>query len=203
MSSGKRIPAVVVALAVFLLGSVAASASLGPPGPEGPPLERGLDLAPPAAPAPGSSVDGITCGRTEQLVFHIHARLTIYVGGRSVRVPAGVGIADPQSQATPRGAFVVAGACFSWLHTHAADGIVHMESPVKRTFTLGNFFDIWRQPLTSTRVGPAKGRVTGFLDGKRWRGNLRSIPLHAHAQIQLDVGRPLASPVHISTWYGL
>ena len=29
-----------------------------------------------------------------------------------------------------------------WLHTHAADGIVHIESPVDRTYTLGNFFDV-------------------------------------------------------------
>jgi hypothetical protein len=190
-------------LAFFALVTSAIALAGAAPGPEGPPLERGLDLAPPAAPAPGTSVDGIECGRTEQLVFHIHARLTIYVGGRSVRVPAGIGIADPQSQGTPRGAFVVAGACFAWLHTHAADGIIHMESPVKRTFTLGNFFDVWKQPLTSTRVGPAKGKVTAFVNGKVWHRNPRSIPLHAHTQVQLDVGRPLAVPVRISKWYGL
>jgi hypothetical protein len=176
---------------------------LGPAGPEGPPLERGADLAPPGAPAPNTSVDGIECGPTEQLVYHIHARLTIFVGGRSVRVPAGVGIADPQTQGTPRGAFVTSGACFSWLHTHAADGVIHMESPVQRTFTLGNFFDIWKQPLSSTRVGPAKGKVTAIVNGKVWSGNPRSIPLKAHAQVQLDVGRPLVSAVHITQWSGL
>jgi len=176
---------------------------LGPPGPEGPPLERGLDLAPAGAPAPGTSVDGIACGRTEQLVFHVHARLTIFVGGRSVRVPAGVGIANPKSQGTPAGAFVVSGSCFAWLHTHAADGIIHMESPVQRTFTLGNFFDVWRQPLDATRVGPAEGKVTALVNGTIWRGNPRAIPLHAHTQVQLDVGRPLVAPVRISTWRGL
>ncbi|MDE3189812.1 MAG: hypothetical protein KGL94_03225, partial [Acidobacteriota bacterium] len=176
---------------------------LGPPGPEGPPLERGLDLAPAGAPAPGASVDGISCGRTEQLVFHVHARLTIFVDGRSVRVPAGVGIASPKSQGTPAGAFVVSGSCFAWLHTHAADGIIHMESPVQRTFTLGNFFDVWKQPLDATRVGPARGTVTALVDGKVWHGNPRSIPLHPHTQVQLDVGRPLVAPVHIATWNGL
>lgn len=190
-------------LALFALVTSAIALAGAAPGPEGPPLERGHDLAPPAAPAPGTSVDGIECGRTEQLVFHIHARVTIFVDGRSVRVPAGIGIADPQAQPTPRGAFVVAGACFAWLHTHAADGIIHMESPVRRTFTLGNFFDVWNQPLTATRVGPAKGKVTAFVNGKVWRHSPRSIPLHAHTQVQLDVGRPLAAAVHISKWYGL
>ena len=148
-------------------------------------------------------MDGIRCGRTEQLVFHIHARLTIFVGGRSERVPAGVGIANPQSVSSPRGAFVVSGTCFAWLHTHAADGIIHMESPIQRTFTLGNFFDVWGQPLSATRVGPASGPVVAIVDGKRWRGNPRSIPLHAHTQVQLDVGRPFVGPVHISSWNGL
>lgn len=185
------------------LGTLVSPGPLGPAGPEGPPIERGLDLAPPGAPAPGTSVDGIECGPTEQLVFHIHARLTIFVGGRSVRVPAGIGIADPQSQGTPRGAFVVSGACFAWLHTHAADGIIHMESPIQRTFTLGNFFDVWKQPLGATRVGPAHGRVAAIVDGKLWRGNPRSIPLHAHTQVQLDVGRPLVAAVHVTNWSGL
>jgi hypothetical protein len=177
--------------------------SLGPAGPEGPPIERGIDLAPAGAPAPGTTVDGIQCGPTEQLVFHIHARLTIFVGGTSVRVPAGIGIADPQAEGTPAGAFVVSGSCFAWLHTHAADGIIHMESPVQRTFTLGNFFDVWKQPLSATRVGPAKGKVTALVNGKVWNGNPRTIPLHAHTQVQLDVGRPLVAAVHISNWNGL
>jgi len=144
------------------------------------------------------------CQGSEQVLFHIHARLTIFVDGRSRKVPYGIGIAAPQRVAiTPRGAFVVGGACFAWLHTHAADGIVHIESPVQRTFTLGNFFDVWKQPLSATRVGHAKETVTAFVDGKAWHGSPRSIPLNAHARIQLEVGRPLVEPVHISNWYGL
>jgi hypothetical protein len=57
--------------------------------------------------------------------------------------------------------------------------------------------------LSATRAGPARGPVVAFVDGKRWRGNPRSIPLKAHAQIQLDVGRPLVAPAHISSWNGL
>jgi hypothetical protein len=57
--------------------------------------------------------------------------------------------------------------------------------------------------LSATRAGPARGPVVAFVDGKRWRGNPRSIPLKAHAQIQLDVGRPLVPPAHISSWNGL
>jgi hypothetical protein len=176
---------------------------LGPPGPEGPPLEKGPDLAPTGSPSPGQSVDGIQCGAGEQLAFHIHSRLTLFVDGHSERVPYGVGIADPQLQPGLGVPFVGGGACFSWLHTHAADGIIHIESPVHRTFTLGNFFDVWGQPLSSTQVGPEKGPVTAFLNGKEWTGDPRDIPLGAHTQIQLEVGRPLVAPVHITDWGGL
>ncbi len=201
MRSKTTIAGAAAVLALALAGSAASS-----PGPEGPPLEPGPLLAPAGAPSLGEAVDGIGCERSEQVLFHIHARVTVYVGGRPRRIPSGIGIAPPREVApTTRGAFVVGGSCFAWLHTHAADGVVHIESPVRRTFTLGNFFDVWGEPLSTSRVGPARGRVTAFLDGKPWPGNPRSIPLEAHAQVQLDVGSPAAKPVLMpsSSWHGL
>ena len=195
------IRAIVAATAVALALAAGASAASGP---EGPPVERGPVLAPPASPSLGEAVDGIPCQRTEQVLFHIHARLTVYVDGKSRQVPYGIGIAPPlEGFRTPAGVFVVGGSCFAWLHTHAADGVIHIESPVKRTYTLGNFFDVWHQPLSATRVGPARGRVTAFVDGKVWHGSPAAIPLRAHAQIQLDVGRPAVKPVLITRWHGL
>ena len=114
--------------------------------------------------------------------------------GKQKTVPYGIGIADPQLQPGLGTPFVAAGSCFSWLHTHAADGIIHIESPVKRTFTLGNFFDIWGQPLSATQVGPEKGKVTALYNGQVWTGNPRDIPLGSHTQIQLEVGNPLVAP---------
>jgi hypothetical protein len=185
------------------LGKLVSPGPLGPEGPEGPPLSAGIELAPAASISPGGEIDGIECQPLEQVLFHIHARLTIFVRGRPMRVPYGIGISSPEAEGTPAGAFVVAGKCFSWLHTHAADGVIHIESPVQRTYTLGDFFDIWHQPLSRTRVGPAQGHVTALFNGKVWTANVRSIPLYAHAQIQLEVGRPLVGPVHISNWNGL
>jgi hypothetical protein len=195
--------ALAAVIALVVAGNGGAAGTSGSAGPEGPPVEHGRALAPAAAPLPGQTVDGIQCQSSEQALFHIHARLTVYVGGRSRSVPYGIGIGDPQTTPTPAGRFVTAGSCFAWLHTHVADGIIHIESPVRRTYLLGDFFDIWKQPLSATRAGPARGPVVAFVDGKRWRGNPRSIPLKAHAQIQLDVGRPLVAPAHISSWNGL
>jgi hypothetical protein len=164
-------------------------------GPEGVPVPSGPVLAPPAAPAPGHSVDRVACGPVEQVAFHIHAHLAVFVDGRARVVPLGIGIAPPlQITRTPQGPYAGGGSCFAYLHTHASDGIIHVESPVERTYTLGDFFGVWKQPLAVDQVGPARGRVTAFVDGRRYGGDPRAIPLRPHARIQLDVGTPVVPP---------
>lgn len=148
-----------------------------------------------AAPDSPAAVDGIRCETNEQVLFHIHAHLAVYVEGQARTVPAGIGIAAPRKeQNTTSGPFVAGGSCFSWLHSHTADGVIHIESPVRRTFTLGQYFDVWGQPLTIARVGPAAGRVTTYVDGRRFSGNPRGVQLTSHAVIQLDVGSATPAP---------
>ena len=196
------------------LAAFAATASLaftngappaGPLGPEGVPIPA----APPLARtmrqlAVGERVDGIACQADEQVLFHVHAHLTIFVRGHARRVPAGIGIGAPYDvQETPVGAFIATATCFMWLHTHAADGIIHIESPISRTYTLGDFFDIWGQPLDRDRAGPERGSVTVFVDGRPYHGDPRRVPLRAHAQIQLDVRAPVVPPERIAFPQGL
>ena len=143
----------------------------------------------------GAAVDGIEASPNEQVLFHIHAHLGIYVDGAPKLVPYGVGIVAPfqldGSSADPAHAFVGGGRAFYWLHTHDESGVLHIESPVRRTFSLGNFFDMWGQPLSDHEVGPAAGPVTAFVNGHRFAGNPQDIPLDAHSIIQLDVGTPI------------
>jgi len=186
------------------LGHLDPAAAAGPLGAEGVPIPAGAALGRARVLTTGEQIDGITCQAGEQVLFHIHAHLTIFVQGVARQVPAGVGIAPPyQVEATPQGPFVAGAPCFMWLHTHAADGIIHTESPIERTYTLGDFFDIWGQPLGRTQVGPAHGTVTALFNGRVFTGNPRQIPLLAHAQIQLDVGRPLIAPEQITFPKGL
>ncbi|HEX3460046.1 MAG TPA: hypothetical protein VHT49_04005 [Acidimicrobiales bacterium] len=153
---------------------------------------NGSLLAPAGVTDTTSPVDGISCNSTEQLVFHIHAHLAVYVDGALKLLPPGVGIGPPlQFQQTSAGPFVVSGTCFSWLHTHDSSGVIHIESPVQRIYTLGDFFDIWGQPLSATQVGPAQGTVTAVVNGAAFAGSPRDIPLDAHNVIQLDVGSTL------------
>jgi hypothetical protein len=145
-------------------------------------------LAPPGDTAQSGAVDGITCDGAEQLFLHVHAHLNIFVGDAQKLLAAGIGIGPPlQSDHN----FVYGGSCFSWLHTHDQTGIIHIESPVDRTFTLGNFFDIWGQPLTPNQVGPNKGAVTAFVDGEPFTDDPATMPLAAHGVLQLDVGDPV------------
>jgi hypothetical protein len=184
---------------VSTLGTLAPAPPPGPVGPEGVPVPGAAPLAGTATIATGQPVDGISCQTSEQTIFHIHAHLTVFVNGKPRQVPAGVGIPGAQAQNTAQGAFITTGTCFYWLHTHASDGVIHIESPVRRVYTLGNFFDEWGQPLGPDQAGPARGHVTVIYNGQAYQGNPRDIPLTKHAQIQLEVGQPLTAPISI-TW---
>jgi hypothetical protein len=180
------------------LGHLRPPPALGPLGAEGIPVPHAPPLASNASSATGNTIDGIQCNAGEKLVYHVHTHLAVFVNGSQRQIPYGIGIPSPQVQQTAQGPGVVSGACFYWLHTHVADGIIHIESPIHRTYTLGNFFDIWHQPLGPNQVGPVKGKVTAFYNGQVYKGNPRDIPLGSHHQIQLDVGKPLIAPEKVS-----
>lgn len=175
------------------------TAQASTPGPEGIPLEQGADLAPASSTTQGQTVDGVHCQASEQAVYHIHAHLQVYVDGQSRAVPGAIGMVGPVSQQTAYGAFYGAQGCYYWLHTHASDGVIHVESPTARVYTLGNFFDEWRQPLSASQVASARGKVTAIVNGKPWTKSPRDIPLTAHASIQLSVGSP-SVPFHPVPW---
>jgi hypothetical protein len=139
----------------------------------------------------GAPVDGILCGGMEYATLHIHPHLALFINGKQVQIPEGIGfgLTSPQN---PQG-------CLYWIHTHDASGIIHIESPQLEApaggpFTLGNLFDIWGQPLGDDGVGGAKGPVTAFVNGAPYTGDLRAIPLRSHELITLEVGKPVVPP---------
>ncbi len=162
---------------------------------EGIPIESGPEIAP-ASTTQIATVDGIRCGATEQLAYHIHAHLAVFVSGRLYALPAGIGIPGSSAQQTSQGPVAAGGQCIYWLHTHTSDGVIHIESPTQRVYTLGNFFDEWHQPLSASQVGTVHGKISAFIDGRLWNKPLRDIPLLPHALIQLNIGQP--SPPQLS-----
>jgi hypothetical protein len=167
---------------------------------EGVPIESGSVLASPGTTGT-SDVDGIKCGATEQLAYHIHAHLAVYVNGQSRALPGGIGIPGSQIVQSSEGPVANGGQCIYWMHTHAPDGVIHIESPTQRIYTLGNFFDVWHQPLSATQVGGASGKVTAIVNGKPWTKPLRDIPLNPHTVVQLNVGTP-SVPFQTVSWSG-
>jgi hypothetical protein len=135
----------------------------------------------------GQAVDGISCDRNEQLAFHQHAHLFILMDGIAQPVSASVGI--------PGGALLP--KCIYWMHTHDRTGLIHMEAPRKQDFTLGQFFDIWGWPLDSSQVAKLKvpsGGLAVFVDGQLFNGDPRTIPVKAHTEVVIEVGKRVTPP---------
>jgi hypothetical protein len=189
--------ALVVVVAVHLTGSNGNQTVTSPttqPTPEGVPVQNVPDLAPADTTVKGTPVDGITCTPTMSIRFHIHVHLDIFVNGKQYRIPPAAGMKPPLiAKAVPGGIFYdnAPTGCVYWLHVHTDDGIIHVEAPQPMSFVLGEFFDIWNQPLSSTQVGPDKGPVVAFVNGKVFPGDPRNIPLLNHEVVQLDVGTPV------------
>jgi hypothetical protein len=165
---------------------------------EGIPLEVGPFIAPANTTETGP-VDGIKCAPVEQLAYHIHAHLAVFDDGKLYALPAGIGIPGSVTQQTAEGPVATCGQCFYWLHTHTSDGVIHIESPTQRVYTLGDFFDEWHQPLSATQVGNLHGKITAFVNGKQWTRDLTAIPLLPHAEIQFNIGEP-APPLMKVSW---
>jgi hypothetical protein len=146
------------------------------------------------AQAMGQTINGISCDAQEGQRIHIHQHLAIVDHGKPVTIPQYIGI--PQ-----------AARCIYWLHTHTPDGIIHVEAPMDRSFTLGDFFSVWGQPLDRTHAGPAhtkKGeKMRVWLNGAVYSGDPAKIPLTAHADIVIQVGPPFTKPAAYTGWGAL
>ena len=134
----------------------------------------------------GLPIDGIRCDATEGVVLHIHSHLQLVDRGHPVTVPAYIGIP------------AVNPPCLYWLHTHDATGIIHIESPSKRSFTLGEFFDVWGKSLSWSAAGPLRAprgkHLRVIVDGRIWHGRSpRQILLRNHENITIEVGPPFVA----------
>lgn len=83
---------------------------------------------------------GVPFSNMEGTAFHIHPNLRVVIGGEQVEVPTDIGISYAEQ-------------AMAALHTHDTAGTIHVESPVVRDYSLGQFFDTWAVRLTKTCVG--------------------------------------------------
>jgi hypothetical protein len=138
----------------------------------------------PPWPAPGDAATAVQAAGLPMLgsegsVEHIHAHLDVIVDGTPVPVPADIGIATAAGTISP-------------LHTHDTTGVIHIESPVKFPFSLGQFFSEWQVSLAADHVGSLKSggdkELRAYVNGKPVAGNPAAITMNAHDEIALVYG---------------
>jgi hypothetical protein len=145
---------------------------------------------------------GLTPGTHEFFTYHVHAHLDVFVNGRRVQIPGGIGIdlTDPgvhrgdTDGAPSYGSIKLCSRpCISPLHTHDVTGVLHIEAPTTTRFTLGQFFQQWGVRLDGSCVGgycEPGASVVVFVDGTRHRGNPAGIALAADQEIAVVIGSP-------------
>ena len=122
---------------------------------------------------------GLNALTNEGEVVHIHQHLDIFVNGKKVPVPSGIGIYD--------------GQFLTELHTHDASGVMHVESPTKRDFDLAQFFGVWGVRLTPSCVGGYCKELTPwrmYVNGKQYFEDPRALVLKPHEEIAIVIGTP-------------
>jgi len=137
---------------------------------------------------PTGTVQGVLCQPVEATDFHIHAHLDLIVDSKPVTIPAGIGIKPNE--------------CLYWLHTHDTTGVIHIESPKKDTFTLGQFIQVWdNTPGISSKfedLTHGGNDIKVFVNGTEVPGNYFGLQLSAHDEIVLVSG---AVPPSIPSTY--
>lgn len=191
MSTGGYAAVLTLALAAALLvlpASGAASPAVAPPAvginySTLPGLQTG--------PVPWTADDGATLRArldrldlpvlgAEQLDYHIHVHLDIFVHGVHIPVPALIGIN-------------VTDEFLTVLHTHDASGVVHIESASNKNYQLGKFFGVWGVRLNANCIGRYCGsggtsKLRTWVNGKPYERNPATITLQRHEEIVLTVG---------------
>ena len=206
-----RVAIVVAGLALGVAGCGSAPARSVAPS-----IQAGAGSASPAAqpavlwPAPPDPMArtvaaGLKPGPKEYLTNHFHAHLDVFIDGKPITVPAGIGIKindpavrrgdEPDGSVSYGGIDLCHEPCISPLHTHSTTGIIHTESSDPKPNTLGQFFIEWGVPLSETCVSdhcsPAKS-VAFYVDGVPFSGDPRAIELTDQKEIAIVIGTPPA-----------
>lgn len=140
----------------------------------------------PSDPKPGAQAAGLEVlpmSQMGQMAEHFHAHLDVLVNGKSVPVPADLGI-DMMGGT----------GAMSDLHTHNNSGVIHIEAMKDRRYTLGQLFNEWNVRLDATHLGgltadPRNALVT-YVNGKPLSGNPAMLELKPRQEIAIVYGPP-------------
>ena len=136
---------------------------------------------------------GLKALSQEQLAYHIHQHLDIYLNGKHLAVPQCIGILGCYAH------FIY----LTELHTHRTDGVIHNESETTRNYTLGEFFAEWGVFLSKRCVGGYCQGYKWYVNGKRQKGNPQDLVLKAHLVVVLAIGKQPKKIPSTYAWKGL
>ena len=131
---------------------------------------------------------GLPALQAEGTTLHIHQHIDIFIQGKFMQIPTGIGINETQFFISP-------------VHTHDTTGVMHVESPVVQTFTLGQFFDIWGVRLTKDCIGgyctEGDSKLRLYSNGMEVASDPRELHLEPHQEIVIAYGieKDLPSPI--------
>jgi hypothetical protein len=138
------------------------------------------------------SAIGLPVLGAEATTIHHHDLLQVFIHGKEVTVPALVGIDESAGYLTS-------------LHTHDTSGILHVESPTPRTFTLGEVFDVWGVRFTSSCIGgycsSGGDHLRVYVNGQAVGGDPRAAELTQHEDIVVTFGSTAELPDPIPSTY--
>jgi hypothetical protein len=160
---------------------------VGTPGMLGPVNGWVSNPNPPAIPGPDGT--SLVCGEMDE-TYHIHTHLSIFLDGQLLATPRSIGlIIRSNDGSTPD--------CWYPVHTHAQNGLIHVEAPDAIPTNLGQFFEIWGRELSRTEVaGIADGKPIVFYirDGDEvveYDGDPAEIEFADHREITIQIGEPI------------
>ncbi|MFA6365473.1 MAG: hypothetical protein WCW78_03670 [Candidatus Paceibacterota bacterium] len=115
----------------------------------------------------------------EGTALHTHQHLDIFIHGRPIAVPSGIGVNESAGFISP-------------IHVHDTTNVIHVESPLIQKFTLGQFFDVWGVRFDQNAIGGYVADATStlkiYVNGELFSGNPRTIELTAHEEIAITFG---------------
>jgi len=148
---------------------------------------------------------GLKPGPKEYLTNHFHAHLDVFVDGKPITVPAGIGINindpavrrgdEPDGSVSYGGIELCNEPCISPLHTHHTTGIIHTESSDPKPNTLGQFFIEWGVALSESCVADfcsPTTKIAFYVNGEPFAGDPRAIELTDQKEIAIVIGTPPA-----------
>jgi len=144
----------------------------------------------------GQQVAGLNCLKQLAEPFHHHVQLSIFVNGQQLAVPFGVGMYQPGGG---KSGYIYHQTCLYFVHTHDRTGVIHIESKIDQPYTLGTFFKLWGEPLSSTQIAEFTGPVSVYVNGTLDTTDpIASVPMAPGSDITLVIGQaPDWIPVYI------